>query len=70
MNKYFTNLIFHFIYSVYYEARLLAPNIEAVHLMAFDQNTPERNSKEADYTAPIYESYGRVPEDNVDATVR
>ncbi|KAK0167192.1 hypothetical protein PV327_004623 [Microctonus hyperodae] len=56
--------------SVYYEARLLAPNIEAVHLLAFDQNTPERNAKEADYTAPIYESYGRVPDDNVDASVR
>ncbi|XP_076237232.1 imaginal disc growth factor 4 isoform X1 [Calliopsis andreniformis] len=54
--------------SIYYDARLLAPNIEAVHLFAFDQKTPQRNPQEADYPAPIYESYGRVPQDNVDAT--
>ncbi|XP_043523463.1 chitinase-like protein EN03 isoform X1 [Frieseomelitta varia] len=54
--------------SVYYDARLLAPNIDAVHLFTFDQKTPERNPQEADYPAPIYESYGRVPQDNVDAT--
>lgn len=56
--------------SVYYDARLLAPNIDAVHLFTFDQKTPERNPQEADYPAPIYESYGRVPQDNVDATAR
>ncbi|KAK9297612.1 hypothetical protein QLX08_008755 [Tetragonisca angustula] len=56
--------------SVYYDARLLAPNIDAVHLFTFDQKTPERNPQEADYPAPIYESYGRVPQDNVDATTR
>ncbi|KAG7212241.1 hypothetical protein KM043_012572 [Ampulex compressa] len=56
--------------SVYYDARLLAPNIDAVHLFAFDQKTPERSPKEADYPAPIYSSYNRVPDDNVDATVR
>nr|XP_031830220.1 chitinase-like protein EN03 isoform X1 [Nomia melanderi]XP_031830221.1 chitinase-like protein EN03 isoform X1 [Nomia melanderi] len=54
--------------SIYYDARLLAPNIDAVHLMTFDQKTPERNPQEGDYPAPIYESYGRVPQDNVDAT--
>ncbi|KAG8039870.1 hypothetical protein G9C98_000599 [Cotesia typhae] len=53
-----------------FDARLLAPNIEAVHLMAFNQITPERNPKEADYPAPIYESYNRVPQDNIDASVR
>ncbi|XP_076180390.1 imaginal disc growth factor 4 isoform X2 [Ptiloglossa arizonensis] len=56
--------------SVYYDARLLAPNIDAVHLLAFDQKTPERNPQEADYPAPIYESYGRVLDDNVDRTTR
>ncbi|PBC29668.1 Chitinase protein Idgf4 [Apis cerana cerana] len=54
--------------SVYYDARLLAPNIDAVHLFTFDQKTPERNPREGDYPAPIYESYGRVPQDNVDST--
>lgn len=56
--------------SVYYDARVLAPNLDAVHLMAFDQRTPERTPKEADYPAPIYESYGRIIQDNVDASVR
>lgn len=56
--------------SVYYDARLLAPNIDAVHLMAFDQKTPERNPKEADYPAPVYESYGRVAQENIDTSVR
>ncbi|XP_076378568.1 imaginal disc growth factor 4 isoform X1 [Megalopta genalis] len=54
--------------SVYYDARLLAPNIDAVHLFTFDQKSPERNPQEADYPAPIYESYGRVIDDNIDAT--
>ncbi|XP_018058428.1 PREDICTED: chitinase-like protein Idgf4 isoform X2 [Atta colombica] len=56
--------------TVYYDARLLAPNIEAIHLFAFDQKTPERNPKEADFTAPIYASYGRVAEDNIDVATR
>lgn len=38
--------------------------------MAFDQRTPERTPKEADYPAPIYESYGRIPQDNIDSSVR
>ncbi|XP_003702512.1 imaginal disc growth factor 4 isoform X2 [Megachile rotundata] len=56
--------------SVYFDARLLAPNIDAVHLFTFDQKTPERNPQEADYPAPIYDSYGRVPQDNVDVPTR
>ena len=56
--------------SVYFDARLLAPNIDAVHLFTFDQKTPERNPQEADYPAPIYESYGRGTEDNVDVPTR
>ncbi|XP_076632361.1 imaginal disc growth factor 4 isoform X2 [Colletes latitarsis] len=56
--------------SVYYDARLLAPNIDAVHLFTFDQKTPIRNPQEADYPAPIYESFGRVLDDNVDRTTR
>ncbi|XP_050453622.1 chitinase-like protein Idgf4 isoform X1 [Cataglyphis hispanica] len=52
--------------SVYYDARLLSPNIEAVHLFTFDQKTPEQSPKEADFPAPIYGSYGRVVDDNID----
>ena len=71
MNKlYVLNMITCFSLTVYYDARLLAPNIEAIHLFAFDQKTPERNPKEADFTAPIYASYGRVAEDNIDVATR
>lgn len=56
--------------TVYYDARLLAPNIDAVHIFAFDQKTPERNPKEADFPAPIYGSYGRVVDDNIETATR
>ncbi|KAF7987648.1 hypothetical protein HCN44_003511 [Aphidius gifuensis] len=56
--------------TVYYDIRLLQPNIDAVHLMTFDQKNPERNPDEADYPAPIYESYGRTLQDNIDFNVR
>ncbi|XP_046478950.1 chitinase-like protein Idgf4 [Neodiprion pinetum] len=56
--------------SIYYDARALTPNIEAVHLFAFDQKTPDRNPKDADYPAPIYESYGRAFDENIDGQVR
>lgn len=56
--------------SVYYDARILGPNVDAIHVLAFDQKTPERNPKEADYPAPVYESYGRESADNVDHMTR
>lgn len=59
-----------FLLTVYYDTRLLAPNIEAVHIFAFDQKTPERNAKEADFPAPIYGSYGHVVDDNIDNAQR
>uniref|UniRef100_A0ABD2W725 GH18 domain-containing protein n=1 Tax=Trichogramma kaykai TaxID=54128 RepID=A0ABD2W725_9HYME len=52
--------------SVYYNAKALAPHLDAVHLFAFDQSNPERTPKKADYPAPIYDSYGRVPDENID----
>ncbi|KAG7212243.1 hypothetical protein KM043_012574 [Ampulex compressa] len=55
--------------SAYYDARALAPNIDAVHLFAFDQKTPENSPKQADYPAPIYCSSNRAQEDNIDAAV-
>lgn len=56
--------------TVYYDARLLSPNIEAVHLFTFDQKTPAQSPKEADFPAPIYGSYGRVVDDNIDNAAR
>ncbi|KAG7212242.1 hypothetical protein KM043_012573 [Ampulex compressa] len=55
--------------SVYYDARALAPNVDAVHLFAFDQKTPENSPKEADYPAPIYARDNHAPEDNIEAAV-
>ncbi|KAJ8665193.1 hypothetical protein QAD02_006855 [Eretmocerus hayati] len=56
--------------SVYYNARVLAPNLDAVHLLAFDQVTAERSKDKADYPAPIYESYGREKDTNIDSQTR
>ena len=44
--------------------------VDGVHLMAFDQKTPERNPNQADYPAPIYHNYNRVSQDNIAFTVR
>ncbi|KAG7212246.1 hypothetical protein KM043_012576 [Ampulex compressa] len=57
----------------YYDIRALAPNIDAVHLFAFDQRTPESSAKEADYPAPLYSRVNYqsgIARDNVDAIVR
>lgn len=63
-------IIIRYLSAVYYDARLLAPNIEAVHLFTFDQKTPLYNPKEADFPAPIYGSYGREVDDNIDVATR
>lgn len=69
--KYYCDILYFIIFFlVYYDVRLLAPNIEAVHLFTFDQKTPERNAKEADFPAPIYGSYGRGVDENIDAATR
>jgi chitinase len=44
-------------------------NLDFVILSAFDVQTPERNPKEADFSAPIYALNERTPEANVDAQV-
>ncbi|XP_058794743.1 chitinase-like protein Idgf4 [Phymastichus coffea] len=56
--------------STYYDARTIIPHLEAIHILAFDQSTPERNPKKADYPAPVYESYGREQSDNIDTQAR
>ncbi|XP_063914019.1 chitinase-like protein Idgf4 isoform X2 [Zophobas morio] len=56
--------------SVYYDPRALAPNLDFITLQAFDFYTPERNPKEADYPAPLYELIDRKYDENVDYQVR
>ncbi|XP_055539506.1 chitinase-like protein Idgf4 [Wyeomyia smithii] len=55
--------------SVFLDVFLLKDNLDYINLAAFDQQTPERNPKEADYTAPIYEPTERVVGNNIDAKV-
>ncbi|XP_050306831.1 chitinase-like protein Idgf4 isoform X2 [Anthonomus grandis grandis] len=56
--------------SVYFDPRQLAPNVDFVTLQAFDYRTPERNPKELDYPAPLYELLDRKPDENADFQVR
>ncbi|XP_055640117.1 chitinase-like protein Idgf4 [Toxorhynchites rutilus septentrionalis] len=44
--------------------------LDFVNIEAFDMQTSERNPKEADYAAPIYELNDRVAGNNVDGLVR
>uniref|UniRef100_A0A182QSI8 GH18 domain-containing protein n=1 Tax=Anopheles farauti TaxID=69004 RepID=A0A182QSI8_9DIPT len=56
--------------SLFLDIPLLKDNLEYVNLAAYDQQTPERNPKEGDYTAPIYEPAERVVGNNVDDKVK
>ncbi|XP_055594590.1 chitinase-like protein Idgf4 [Uranotaenia lowii] len=55
--------------TVFMDIPLLKDNIDYVNLAAFDQQTPERNPKEGDFTSPIYEPEGRVVGNNVEGKV-
>ncbi|XP_058814816.1 chitinase-like protein Idgf4 [Topomyia yanbarensis] len=55
--------------SIFLDVLLLKDNLEYIHLGTFDQQTPERNPKEADFTAPIYEPSERIVGNNIDAKV-
>ncbi|KAF2900982.1 hypothetical protein ILUMI_05200 [Ignelater luminosus] len=50
--------------TLFYDVRLLSPNLDLVNLWAFDYYTPERNPKEADYPAPLHELIDRKFDEN------
>ncbi|CAG9136023.1 Chitinase-like protein en03 [Plutella xylostella] len=56
--------------TIYCDVPAIINFVDYVNLLAFDYFTPERNEKEADYTAPIYAPQNRHPEQNVDAAVK
>lgn len=56
--------------SVYYDPRQLSQHLDFVTLEAFDFRTPERNPKELDYPAPLYELLDRKYDENADYQVR
>uniref|UniRef100_A0A1B0CI33 GH18 domain-containing protein n=1 Tax=Lutzomyia longipalpis TaxID=7200 RepID=A0A1B0CI33_LUTLO len=51
--------------SLYFDVPAIINNLDYVSLAAFDFQTPDRNPKEADYPAPLYELPERNPESNV-----
>ncbi|XP_063393154.1 chitinase-like protein EN03 isoform X2 [Cydia fagiglandana] len=55
--------------SIYYDVPAIINLVDIVNLQAFDYETPERNPKEADYTAPIYAPQNRNPLLNADSAV-
>ncbi|XP_077292745.1 chitinase-like protein EN03 [Arctopsyche grandis] len=55
--------------SLYFDTHGLMTNLDYVILDGFDYNTPERNPKEADYTAPLYDLLERNPELNINFLV-
>uniref|UniRef100_A0A1B0EZB9 Uncharacterized protein n=1 Tax=Phlebotomus papatasi TaxID=29031 RepID=A0A1B0EZB9_PHLPP len=56
--------------SIYFDVPAIINNLDYVALAAFDFQTPERNPKEADYPAPLYELPERNPESNVNYQVQ
>lgn len=56
--------------SLFLDIPLLKDSLDYVNLASFDQQTPERNPKEGDYTAPIYEPSERVVGNNVDSEAK
>ncbi|TDG45111.1 hypothetical protein AWZ03_008449 [Drosophila navojoa] len=53
--------------SWYFDAPVIAQNVDFINLATFDFLTPARNPEEADYSAPLYEAFGqnRLPHYNV-----
>lgn len=58
-------ILFHF--TGYFDAPVIAGNVDFINLATFDFLTPARNPEEADYSAPLYEAFGqnRLPHYNV-----
>jgi len=50
--------------TMFHDVRAIAPNVDFINLWAFDYYTPERNPKEADYTAPLHELIDRKYDEN------
>nr|QFZ95573.1 imaginal disc growth factor [Hydropsyche angustipennis] len=55
--------------SLYFDTHAIMNNLDYVILDGYDYNTPMRNPKEADYTAPLYELLERNPELNINFLV-
>ncbi|XP_019930928.3 chitinase-like protein Idgf4 [Aedes albopictus] len=56
--------------SMFMDIPAIVNYLDFVNIAAYDMQTPERNKKEADFYAPIYELTERVPGNNVDGLVK
>lgn len=56
--------------TMFYDIPAIINYLDFVNLAAFDFQTPDRNPKEADYPAPIYELNERNPNSNINAQVQ
>lgn len=65
------SVIPHTNYTLYWDVKEIAPYLDAIHLHAFDFLTAESKitPEVADYPAPLYATYDRNPEFNVDYEV-
>lgn len=57
------------LFSVFFDIPAIINNLDYVVLPSFDFQTPARNPKEADYSAPLYELNERIKESNVNSQV-
>lgn len=54
---------------MFFDVPALINNIDYVNLAAFDVQTPERNPKQADFPAPVYEGNERESHSNINFQV-
>ncbi|XP_046992108.1 chitinase-like protein Idgf4 isoform X1 [Schistocerca americana] len=57
-------------HSLYYDCAALSPEIDQLHLLAYDYHSPTRTPKKADYPAPLYRAGERCADLTVDGNVR
>lgn len=56
-------------FTVFFDIPAIVNNLDYIVLPSFDFQTPARNPKEADYSAPLYELNERIKESNVNSQV-
>lgn len=68
--KYFGKILKRFIFfTVFFDIPAIINNLDYVVLPSYDFQTPARNPKEADYSAPLYELNERIKESNINSQV-
>lgn len=63
-------IIFILFHLVFFDVPAIINNLDFVTVSSYDFQTPDRNPKEADFAAPLYELNERIPESNVNFQVQ